>query len=242
MDEIQLNVEVRKEVGKKSARALRHGPCFPGIVYGGEKKATPIQVERRTFDRIRRAHHGGNIIFHLNLMEGDKKLKDYFAIIKEEQLHPVTDQILHIDFNRISLTEKIEVKVSVVAKGEPIGVKRDGGSLEHNIWQLDIVCLPTQIPPAIEVEVAHLEIGQVIQVKDIVLPEGVITKHDLEAIVLTVVPPMKEDIAPTTEMPTEPEVLKEKKEVEGEKKATAGEEGKEEKKEKKEEKKEEKKK
>ena len=136
-------------------------------------------------------------------------------MIKEIQQHPVTDETLHIDFNRISLTKEIEVKVPIVSKGEPVGVKQDGGSLDHILWELDIICLPTKIPQSIEVDVSHLKLNDNIYLKDIKLPEGVKTKHDLEAIVFSVSPPMKEvslEEAAAAAGPQEPEVIKEKKE------------------------------
>lgn len=211
MELIDLDVLIRDEIGSSKAKSIRRGDFVPGIVYGSKKDPTAVKVSRKAYERIKRAHHGENVIFKINVYSGDKKLRDYSAIVKEEQHHPVNDQILHIDFNRISLTEKIEVKVAIHAKGEPVGVKRDGGSLEHVIWELDVVCLPTQIPQHLDVDVSKLEIGDSIHVKDIVLPQGVTTKHDGEGIVLTVVPPMKEEVA-SEAPPAELEVIKEKKE------------------------------
>ena len=174
-------------------------------------------MDRKTFERLERQHRGENIILQLNVLEGDKKVKDYAAIIKEVQHDPVTNRVLHIDFHHISLTQEIEVKVPIVAKGEAIGVKQDGGSLDHMLWELLVTCLPTKIPQNIEVDVSHLKTHDAIHVKDLILPSEVKTKHDPEAIVLTVSPPMKE-ITPE-EMakeaaPTEPEVIKEKKKEE----------------------------
>ncbi len=213
MQQIDLDVQVREEVGTAKAKAIRRENLVPGIVYGSKKVPTAVKVSRKAYERIRREHHGENVIFRLNVLQGDKKLRDYAAIVKEEQHHPVSDQVIHIDFNRISLTDKITVKVAVHAVGEAVGVKRDGGSLEHVIWELDVVCLPTQIPHHLEAEVSKLEIGGSIHVKDIVLPEGVITKHDPEAMVMTVVPPMKEEVAAEA-APAELEVIKEKKDKE----------------------------
>ena len=169
-------------------------------------------------------------------MEEGKKIGDYLAMVKEEQRDPVDDHVLHIDFKRISLTEKISVKVRTVSKGDAVGVKQDGGSLEHVLWELEVVCLPTQIPQSLEADVSHLKIGDSIYVRDFKLPEGVTTKQSPDTIVFTVVPPMKEELAqPTPATGAEPEVIKEKKEpVEGEKEkapAAAAAEKKEEKKE-----------
>lgn len=223
MEQIDLDVVVRAEVGTTKVRGIRRQNLVPGIVYGGNQKPTAVKVSRKAYERIRREYHGQNVIFRLNVFEGDKKVRDYAALVKEEQHHPVSDQVIHIDFNRISLTDKITVKVAINAKGDAIGVKRDGGSLEHVLWELDIVCLPTQIPHHLEVDVTNLGIGDSVHVKDIVFPEGVTTKHDLEGMVMTVVPPMKEESAgeaPAAEL----EVIKEKKDKEpaaGEKKETS---------------------
>ncbi len=217
MEEIKLDVQVRNRIGSRKIRSVRSQNFVPAVVYGGKKQQpTTIQVDRKAYERIMRNHRGESVLFHLNVLDGEKKLKDYSAIVKEEQLDPVRDGVLHIDFYRISLTEEIEVKVKIVARGEAIGVKQGGGSLEHGLWELDVICLPTKIPAKIEVEVANLNIGDAIHVKELVLPEGVRTKHDPDSIVVSVVPPMKEEVAPVDgETITEPEVTKEKKKVEG---------------------------
>ncbi|MBF0385584.1 MAG: 50S ribosomal protein L25 [Candidatus Omnitrophica bacterium] len=223
MEELKLDVQLRSEVGSSKIRKIRGANKVPAVVYGGKKedKTTIIQVDRRNFEKIMRTQKGRNVIFHLNVMEGEKKLRDYSAIIKEEQHDPVSDRLLHIDFQRISLTEEIEVKVRVEAKGVPIGVRQDGGSLEHILWDLDVRCLPTKIPEKLTVEVGELKIGDSVYVKHIVFPEGVKTKHDMEAIVMTVVPPMKEEVAAPTAAEgvapsIEPEIIKKEKKAKDE--------------------------
>ncbi len=227
MEEIKLDVQVRSEMGSSRVRKMRRENFVPAIVYGGKNKPTAVKIERRSYERIMRHHRGQTVLFHMNVMDGDKKLRDYAVILKEEQHDPVTDSILHIDFNQISLTEKIEVKVPIAAKGEAVGVKKDGGVLEHIMWELDIVCLPTQIPQQLTVDVTHLELNKAVHVRDLVLPEGVTTKHDPESIVLTVVPKREEALAEAavTEETgkAEPEVIKEKKKEEGEKAKKEGE-------------------
>jgi large subunit ribosomal protein L25 len=212
MEEISLEVHIRNEVGSGKVKITRREGMVPCVAYGGDRGPTSLKVERKAYERIRRQHAGESIIFHLNVFEGDKKLRDYSAIVKEEQHDPVTDEVVHIDFHRISLLEELEVKVPVVAKGEPLGVKRDGGSLEHGLWELEVVCLPTKIPQHIVIDVSALEIGDSIHVRDIQLPEGVVTPHDPEAVVFTVAPPQKEEEEIIkTPGATEPEVIKEKK-------------------------------
>ena len=213
MEEIKLDVQLRDRLGARKVKSVRREAFVPAIVYGDNQQPTAIKVGKRQYERIMRHHRGENLLFHLNVLDGEKKIKDYTAIVKEEQHEPVNDSILHIDFYRINLSKEIEVKVKIVTKGSPIGVKQDGGSLEHVLWELDVVCLPTKIPSKIEIEVSNLKIGDAIHVRDIVLPDGVRTKHDPDSILVTVVPPMKEEVAaPAAEAaPTEPEVTKEKK-------------------------------
>lgn len=194
MDEITLDVHTREQVGTSKVRALRRENLVPGVVYGGAKKdPTKIKVDRRAYEKIMRHHKGQSVVFHLSVIEGDKKLRDYSAIVKEEQHDPLSFELLHLDFQRISLTQEIEVKIQIEVRGEAIGVKRDKGSVDHVMWEMDIVCLPTNIPERIEVNVDELEIGDSIHVKDLNLPVGVKTNHDPEGMVLSIVPPAKEE-------------------------------------------------
>ena len=116
------------------------------------------------------------------------------------------------------------VKVPIHSVGEPVGVKQDGGTLEHVLWEIDVECLPTKIPGKLEVDVANLKIGDFIQVKNLAFPEDVVIKHDLDAIVFSVVPPHKEEVvveaAAEAPVGNEPEVIKkEKKPAEGDEEA-----------------------
>ena len=213
MEEVKLDVQIREKVGRRNVKAVRREDFVPAIVYGEKRKPTAIKVDRRTYEKIVRQNQGQSIVFHLNVMEGEKKLRDYSAIVKEEQFHPLKDSLVHIDFNRISLKKELEIEVPVVVKGEAIGVKRDGGSVDQQMRELDIVCLPTNIPSNLEVDITELEIGDAIHVSDIKLPEGVTTKHDAESIIVTIVPPMRdeEEGAEGEDAEQEPEVTKEKK-------------------------------
>jgi len=224
MEEIKLDVLTRSEIGSQAVKKIHGAGFVPGIICGGGKKTVSVKFDRSAYERIMRQHSGETVVFHLNLMEDGKKLGDFPAIVREEQHSPETDKIQHIDFKRISLKEKIEVKVPIVAKGEPVGVKKDGGSLDHVLWELDVVCLPTQIPENLTIDVNDLELGQSIHVKDLVLPEGVVTEHDVEAIVVTVAHPMKEELPEEKleeDTGAEPEVIKKGKEKEGDEEASA---------------------
>lgn len=219
MEEIKLDVQIRNESRTRKLKEIRRQDFIPAVVYGGGKSTTSVKVDRRTFERLMRLHQNESIIFHLNVMEEDKKRVDYSVITKEIQYNPVSSRVLHIDFKRISLKEKIEVEISVVTKGEPIGIKQEGGSLDHILRKLNIVCLPTNIPQHIEVDVSSLKIHDMIHVKDLDLPKEITVRNDPEAIVVSVSPPMKEEVETPQEMPVEPEVIKEKKEPKKEDKA-----------------------
>jgi len=221
MEQINFDVQIRKNTGSARARQVRRSHFIPGIVYGGGSKPTNIQADRKSYDRIYHEHAGESLIFHLNLVDEGKKVSDFPAIIKDVQLHPVTDEVIHIDFNRISLDKEIEIKVKILPKGEAVGVKRDGGTLEHLMWELDVICLPTNIPHHLEVDVANLGVHDSVFVKDLLMPAGVRTKHDPESVVITVAGSIREEVAlPVAETEAaaagaEPEVLKEKKKEEG---------------------------
>jgi len=221
MEQINFDVQIRKTTGSAKSRQVRRLNLIPGIVYGGDSKPTIIQADRKAYDRIYRQHAGESLIYHLNLVDDGKKISDFPAIIKDVQLHPVTDEVIHIDFSRISLDKEIEINVKILVKGEAVGVKRDGGTLEHLMWELDIICLPTNIPHHLEADVTELGVHDSIHVKDLVLPKGVITKHDPESVVITIAGSMREEVAgaaaegDAAAAGTEPEVLKEKKKEEG---------------------------
>lgn len=216
MEEIKLEVQLRKKVGTRSVKAVRREGFVPAIVYGGERKEpTSIKVDQRKYEKIMRSHRGESVVFHLDVMEGEKKVRDYAAIVKEEQHHPVSEDLIHVDFNRISLDKEIEVTVPVSSKGESIGVKQDGGSLDQALWEISVVCLPTKIPAKFEIDVSQLNIGDALHVSDVDLPDGVVAKNDADAIVFSVVPPMKdaEDLQ-EEESSEDPEVIGEKEKQE----------------------------
>jgi large subunit ribosomal protein L25 len=224
MEAIYLEAAVREEAEIGKSQTLRQKGFVPCVVYGEGKKTLALKIERSRLIKFMHAHHGGeNMVITLKVAgSGAKKTDERPVLIKEVQVHPVQDEILHIDFNEVSLTKRIVVKVPLHAAGEPVGVKQDGGTLEHVMWEIDVECLPTQIPEKIDINVEAMKIGDTIHVRDLAVPEGVTIKHDLESIVLNLVPPHKEDlVAPEAgaegAAATEPEVIKkEKKPAEGE--------------------------
>jgi len=228
MEKVILKAEVREGSGKGLAKGLRRKSIIPAVVYKGGKDALKLQLEVKDLEQALHTKAGENVIVSLKISGADAKAKDKTVLIKEVQREPIKGKILHVDFNEISLTEMLKVNVPLAAHGEAVGVKADGGTLEHVMWELQVECLPTNIPAKIEVDVSGLKIGDAIYVKNIVAPEGVKILTDPELIAMIVKPPKvevpKEEAA--AEAPTEPELIRKKKEAEEE-----GEEGKEGKKE-----------
>ena len=221
MEKMILKVETREGSGKKSAKDLRNKKLIPAVVYKGGKDALKLQFAAADLAKVLHTKAGENVIVTLNIASGDSKAKDKTVVIKEIQREPIKGLILHIDFNEISLTETLKVNVPLAAHGEPEG-KKEGGTLEHVMWELQVECLPTDIPEKIEVDVSKLKIGEAVYVKNITAPEGVKVLTDPELIAMIVKPPKAE--VPKEEVGAEagslePELIRKKKEVEEEEQA-----------------------
>lgn len=231
MEAIYLEAAIREKTEVGKSHIVRQKGFVPCVVYGEGKETLPLKIDRGHLLKFMHAHHGGsNMVITLKIsLTGNKKAEERPVIIKEIQNHPVDGAILHMDFNEVSLTKRIEVKVPIRSKGEPVGVKQDGGTLEQVLWEIEVECLPAQIPEKLEVDVANLKIGDLIYVKELPFPDGVAVKHELDAIVFSVVPPHKEEVAAEAAVAevaagAEPEVIKkEKKPVEGAEEEAKGE-------------------
>jgi large subunit ribosomal protein L25 len=215
MEEIFLEVEQREGIGRGKVKDLKDKGFLPAVLYSQGKESVSLQVSNRALIRLVHQHRIEGVIINLKIKD-DKKAKARPCLIKEIQYDPVHDNIIHVDFNEISLTKEIKVNIPITTKGEPVGVKQEGGSLEHILWEVEIECLPTDIPQGIEVDISNLKLKESVHVKDLPVPPKVKILNDPSAIVLTVAEPMKEEVvAPPAEgeTPQEPEVIKEKKEV-----------------------------
>jgi large subunit ribosomal protein L25 len=218
MSVIPLRGTRREQLGKNSARKTRAAGMIPGVVYGHDEDPIPVALDAREFQLAMGKHRGGNAIVNLAVNGGE-----YTALIREVQYDPLTHGILHLDFHHISLTEMVEVSVPVHLNGLPVGVKDGGGVLELITREIEVRCLPTAIPPAIELDVTHLNIGDSLHVSAISIPDVEILVAP-EVTLATVVPPTVVEEKPAEEAAAaaataEPEVItKGKKEEEGEEK------------------------
>ena len=219
MEKVTLKAEIREEFGKEAGSRTRKAGMVPAVVYKKASKALSLTVDARELFHVLHTTAGANVIIALNIVSKDKAKKDRTVIIKEIQYHPIRGDVLHLDFHEISLTDKITVNIAIETKGEPEGVKADGGTLDHPLKELSIECLPTEIPERIDVHVEPLMIGDTIRVKDLDIPDGITVLSDLEQTVCSVVPPKVEeeitDEEAASEEAAEPEVIREKKQEEG---------------------------
>ncbi len=209
---VPLTGSLRERSGKGPARQTRRAGRIPGIVYGHGRPALSVAVDAHEFINALR-HVEGNMIVSLKLDGGEKT-----AIVREVQRDPLTHEIVHLDFQEVSLTERVHVEVTVHLVGTPVGVKDAGGILETITRGIEVECLATAIPGAIEVDVSALNIGDSVHVRDIRV-EGVEVLTDADQTIATVVPPTVYEApapaeaaaAPTAE---EPEVIGKGKEEE----------------------------
>ena len=209
MDQIKLNATIRQGKGKQAVSKLRRTGVVPGIVYHRGEEAVPISLAKKDINQIIQTAGGENVLIHLTV---EKKSRS--VIIKEIQQDPVKRDILHVDFNEISLTEQITVEVEVLAVGEPIGVKQEGGVLDHPLRMLKIQCLPTDIPKHIDIDVSGLKLNDSIHVKDLGLASTLKVLNDPDLVLFQVKLHVEEKVEEVAAAAPEVEVTREKKEEE----------------------------
>lgn len=207
MDIIELTAEPRAMTGKKGARACRNRGQVPGILYGKGDVSRPLAVDPKQLDKVLHTHAGSNVIIKLVLGDGAEPVN---VVVRELQVDTIRGTMQHVDFCHISLDETIRSKVPFKTVGEAPGVKA-GGILEHILWDLEIECLPMNIPDSIEVDISGLEIGDGIDVSEVSVPAEITILSDPESTVVQVVAPRVEE-EPEAEVELEgeePEVITE---------------------------------
>src|SRR5882724_12378030 len=158
-----LEAQTRTPGNKNVARRVRQGGKIPGVVYGAGKQSLPVTLDPRQVTRILHSKTGHNTIFDLDL-EGSERTK---AMIVDWQYEPIKGHLLHIDLKRIAMDKKLKVSVPIELVGESAGVKLEGGILEQITREVEIECLPGDIPNSVELNVAELVFGMVLRVSDL---------------------------------------------------------------------------
>jgi large subunit ribosomal protein L25 len=209
--EAVLDAIERTSRGKNEARRLRVSGRIPAVVYGGKDGGKAIAVDPKVLAKILRTEQGANTLIALNVPgAGDARV-----LVREYQLDPITHELLHADFYRVAMDKLLRVQVTVLPQGEPKGVKQQGGVLDIVHRQIEIECLPADIPNHIEVDVSELMVGQSIRVKDVATNPKWTPITDAETMLLHIIIPKVEEApaadaaaAGTAAAPAEPEVIK----------------------------------
>jgi large subunit ribosomal protein L25 len=219
MREPVIHAERRTLIGTQSCRRLRNRGTIPGILYGHGEEGVTIAMDAHD---LAKTLHTGAHIYDLKV-EG---LPDEKVLVKEVQYDSLGSDIVHVDLQRIALTETVEVSIPILLVGHAVGVIHKG-VLDQPLKELHVRCLATQIPHELRVVVTELEIGMMKMVKDVPLPEGVVATNAPEQVVVTVHPPVAEEVVEAVEGvvpegPAEPEVIGAKPAEEGEEEAEEG--------------------
>ena len=188
----KLNVDIRKEQGTSAARRTRLQNKVPAVVYHSGIEAIPLSVDKVSLNKALRT---GQMIFEVIVED-----KNQYVLVKEIQYHPVTDEIIHVDFQKVKEDEKISLEVAVRSVGEAQGVKL-GGLLVQMLNSVNIKCKPAEIPEFLEIDVTDMEMNTNLFVKDITLPTDVemLTAEDIAVVSVQEPKQEKEEVAEDTE-------------------------------------------
>jgi large subunit ribosomal protein L25 len=212
MMNIVVKTEKRQGLGTNASRRLRARGFVPAVLYGEAMASTPLVLSKKDIVQILRLESGENTIFKV-AVDADA----YDAMIKDMQVDPATDELLHVDLIRISMDKAIRVTVPVVHSGEPIGVKTEGGFVDFVGREVEVECLPRDIPESLAIDISDLHIHQSFKVEGIAAPAGVkILTEPGTVLVLISLPHKEEEVFPgekpegevAAEEPKEPEVIK----------------------------------
>lgn len=183
MSEPTIEVQPREERGTSANRRLRAENKIPAVVYGAGKESIPIVVDRPQVLELLKKSAGANTIFLLK-MKGTKQSRH--TMIREMDVDPLTRKIQHIDFQRILLDEKVKVRVPIELLGTPTGVKNEEGVLDFITREVEVQCLPGDIPNQLEVDITELHVGQHVEVSDLQVSDKVVVLDDPGRVVAAV--------------------------------------------------------
>lgn len=220
----KIKGEKRDAFGKNASRRLRRSGMIPVILYGSKDVNVPLTLNKKDVFQILRSESGENTVFEVTFNSETRN-----AMIKDLQKNPVTDEIIHADLIQIALDKALRVSVPVVTVGDAVGVKTEGGFVDFITREIEIECLPKDIPEQIEIDISELHLRQSFKVGEAVLPEEIKLISDPETILIHIEEPAKEEEIEVVE--EEEEVIGEEEEPEVIKKEKPEEEEKEEKKE-----------
>jgi len=186
---IELKTKIRTTVGNGPARVMRRQGQIPAVLYGPKTEPVPLSVAANDLEQVLKKGKSGQVVLNLVIQNGETSTRP--AMIKELQTHPLSRNFLHVDFYEISMDRKINVNIPVVTTGMSIGVE-NGGILQIIRRELEVLCLPFEIPETIEIDISDLDIGDSIHVSDISLEGDVEFLGDDHFTIVTVISPRLE--------------------------------------------------
>lgn len=208
MNEATIEVQRRERTGKGENRRLRVAGIVPAVLYGADRDPVAIQVPRKTVLDLFKAGGHENRIFLLKLT-GTEQTRH--AMVRDLQVDPLTNEISHLDFQRIAMDEKLRVHVRIELVGTPYGVKTESGLLDFVTRELEVECLPSAIPSEIKADISELRVEQHLEARELVLPEGVEYVGSPDAVIVSIKHARVEEAAPVAEgvaaAVAEPEVI-----------------------------------
>jgi large subunit ribosomal protein L25 len=194
MERVTIKAEAR-DVGKKGVnRRLRDAGLIPAVLYGKGEQPRGLAVNAKEFTHLMKGSAGTNALIHLTLA-GRSEKEPLVVMLKDYQVDSISRRITHIDLLKIDLKEKVTVKIPIHLTGKSIGVTK-GGLVEQPLRELEVKCLPGNIPGAIEVDITPLDLGDSLHVNELKLPEGVELSHEVDFAVVSIVAPKEEEVAP----------------------------------------------
>jgi large subunit ribosomal protein L25 len=189
LETLEIQVDAREAGSKHKARRLRRGGKIPGILYGPKTEPVALEIDRKDFSSRVADLEGSHLV---RLKSNSSALADRVALVKEVQYHPITGDVVHTDLYEVDLTARIQVHVPLHFVGKAEGVVR-GGILQPVVREIEVECLPLDIPEFFNVEVSGLDIGDSIHIEDLPVPAGVTAVYESNFALVTVVPPTVEE-------------------------------------------------
>ncbi len=223
--QLKITATTRKEKGKEVAKKLRKGGMLPAVVYGHKTDPIPLTLELKQLLSLLGGGKSESKLINLSV-EGNGAPSEKTVMIKELQIDPLTRHYLHVDFFEVSMDEEVTLSIPIELTGDPAGVEM-GGILQQVRRELEIKCLPAQIPDSISIDVSALNIGDSVHLKDVSLPSGIKVLEDEDLTIVTLLAPTveKEPVAEEVEAAGVAEAGIEEKKPEEEKKAEEGDAG-----------------
>jgi large subunit ribosomal protein L25 len=181
MSELTIEVQKREKTGKGANRRARSGGLIPAVVYGGGKESVSIEIDRKSMLDLMKKAGSENPIYLLKLGDSQRH-----AMIREVQTHPISRQVVHIDFQRVMMDQKIHVKVPVELVGTAYGVKTQGAVLDFVTREIEVECLPGDIPGHVELDITGLHANQHAEAREVKLPDGVTLYDSPDKVIVSV--------------------------------------------------------